>query len=197
MKNILFFAILGGLFACSNETELKKSIFLPDRNFPELPEYSEWGYNTFGAYYDRQIFISNEIEVPLKVIQEDNKTSFVFTGQKGLGSYINGPPFTMTLILSGFNPQTYADLIALDNTMIDLTDPNKVSIASRPAADTVEILNGKFHIIRAQYLLVDQNPEEVILSGVFEFQAIIQGTPVTISNGRFDVGVGQYNFYRF
>jgi hypothetical protein len=61
----------------------------------------------------------------------------------------------------------------------------------------IEILNGTFQIKRAQHLLVDNKPEEVILSGVFEFQALINGEPVTISTGRFDVGVGEGNFYTF
>lgn len=118
----------------------KKSIFLPDADFPELPEYSEWEYNTFGAYYDRQAFISNNVEVPVKVIHENNKTSFVFTGQKGVGYYANSNSFSITLTLSDFNPATYADLMVLHNTTLELTDPtNEVLIADGLTAYTVEI----------------------------------------------------------
>jgi hypothetical protein len=198
MKKILSLITLFVVGACTNETELRKSIFLPDKNLPELPAYSEWGYNTFGAYYDREPFISNSEDVPLKVIHENNKTSFVFTGQKGVGYFVNASNFSITLTLSDFHPATYSDLLSLHNTTFDLTEPAKgVFITEHSTPDSVRILNGKFQFIRAQYLLVDQQPEEVILSGVFGFQALINGVPVTISDGRFDVGVGEYNFFNY
>ena len=51
--------------------------------------------------------------------------------------------------------------------------------------------------MRAQHLLVDEVPQEVILSGVFEFQAMVNGMPVTVSEGRFDVGVDESNFFKY
>ena len=45
--------------------------------------------------------------------------------------------------------------------------------------------------------IADNEPIEVILSGVFEFQALINNEPVSMSLGRFDVGVGQSNFYNY
>ena len=36
-------AILLFLAACSKETELQKSVFIPDKDYPSLPAYSEWG----------------------------------------------------------------------------------------------------------------------------------------------------------
>ena len=83
MKNLPFIIVLLLVFACSSDTALKKSIYIPDEEFPELPKYSEWGYNTFGAYYDRQAFTSTSEDVPVKVINKAGKTSFVFAGRKG------------------------------------------------------------------------------------------------------------------
>ena len=187
-----------GLFACSEETELRKSIFFPDSEFPELPQYSEWGYNTFGAYYDRQPFISNDIEVPVKVIQRDEKTSFVLTGQKGVGYYTYPSTFSVTIIISGFQAESYSDLIKFHNTTLDLADPAlTVVVTEKLNADTVDILQGEFQFTRAQFLLVDQKPREVILSGIFGFQALVNGLPVSITNGRFDVGVHEDNFFRY
>ena len=182
--------------SCSSDSELKKSIYIEDEQFPDLPQYSEWGYNTFGAYYDRQAFKSNDREVPIKVINQEGKTSFVFTGQKGSGySYDN---FTLTLTIADFNPLTYVDLLQLNNTTLDLTDSKyEIVIKDVGNSDTTQIISGQFQITKAQNLLVDKKAEEVILSGKFDFQALIEGLPVTISNGRFDVGVGNDNFYKY
>jgi hypothetical protein len=197
MKNILLLIIILGVCACSNETELQRSIFISDPDFPELPRYSEWGYNTFGAYYDRQAFISNDADVPLKVIQEDASTSFVFTGHLGQTRELYNY-FSLRIVLAEFNPETYDDLMVLHDTTLDLTDQAyEVIFNNRFETDTAEILNGTFQILRAQHLLVDEISQEVILSGVFEFQAIVNEMPVTVSNGRFDVGVGESNFFKY
>jgi hypothetical protein len=190
---ILLIAIIS---SCSSDSELKKSVYIEDDQFPDLPEYSEWGYNTFGAYYDRQAFKSNDREVPIKVINKEGKTSFVFTGQKGSGySYDD---FTLTLTISDFNPLTYVDLLQLNNTTFDLTDSKyEVVFKNIENIDTTQIIAGQFQITKTQNLLVDKKAEEVILSGKFDFQALVEGLPITISNGRFDVGVGNDNFYKY
>lgn len=196
MRNMLLLIIILGVFSCG-EPELQRSIFTPDPDFPELPQYSEWGYNTFGAYYDRQPFISNDADVPLKVIHEDANTSFVFTGQLGQ-VYDRFNSFSIRIVLVDFNPETYEDLMVLHDSTLNLRDPDyRVIFHSRFESDTVEILNGTFQFTRAQHLLVDKIPQEVILSGMFEFQAIVNEMPVTVSNGRFDVGVGAFNFFKY
>lgn len=195
MRTIIFIALTVILISCDKDAELKRSIFLPDPQASGLPRYSEWGYNTFGAYYNRDVIVSNDHEVPLQVIQQLNKTKLQFRGQKGSG-YWSGDVFTITLTINNFTPLTYADLISLDKAVFDLEDDNyTISITSTSATLDVEILNGTFEIKRAQRLLVDGEPEEVILSGVFEFQALVNGEPVSISEGRFDVGAGTYNFF--
>lgn len=200
MKTNMFplLIICCSLWACSEETELRKSIFFPDPEFPELPEYSEWGYNTFGAYYDREPFISNDKEVPLKVIQREEKTSFVFTGQKGLLYNPISDPLSLAIIVSGSQAESYSDLMKFHNTTLQLADPAlTVVVMQGPHADTVDVLQGEFQFLRAQFLLVDQKPREVILSGIFAFQAIVNGVPIAITNGRFDVGVHADNFFRY
>jgi hypothetical protein len=62
---------------------------------------------------------------------------------------------------------------------------------------TANILSGELTFKRAQNLLVDEKQVEVILSGYFEFKALIDNEPVTISNGRFDVGISPDNFYNY
>jgi hypothetical protein len=201
MKNIFFMITLLILAACSQETELRSSIFLPDRDALPLPQYSEWGYNTFGAFYERQAFVSNGIPIPAKVINDKGLTSLVFTGVRGVGEnyyYVYGEQFIMTISLSNFDPSSYNDLISLHNVTFDLTSPgNRVALQGGDSIYEVEVLEGKFEVKHAQNLLVDNESEEVILSGVFEFKALVDGAPTAISNGRFDVGIGNFNFYKY
>lgn len=191
---VFFLCLLSGCF----EPDLQRSIFLPDPDYPELPRYSEWGYNTFGAFFDRQPFISNDAESPLKVVEERGSVSFLFTGQRGLVSYAPGEPFSINFVFPDLQVERYDDLMVLHNSLWDLANENmEVIVAEGHSRDTLEVLNGTLRFRRAQYLLVDQKAEQVILSGIFEFQAVRDGVPVTVSNGRFDVGVADHNFFRY
>jgi hypothetical protein len=204
MKKIFSLIMMLSLWACSNEVELRKSVFIPDPDAMPLPQYSEWGYNTFGIYYDRQGFISDERQVPVKVINDQGVTSFVFSGQlvpysNYYSSYYSshGDWYTITIDIPGLDPAVYADLVSLHNTTFDLTSPGcKIEITREGEVYDVKVQEGKFEIKRAQHLLVDDDPEEVILSGIFEFRAIVNSAATTFSNGRFDVGIGNYNFYK-
>lgn len=192
---LFLFAILIALCAaCSSDYELKKSVFIPDKDNPGLPLYSEQGFNTFGVYYDRVPFI-NSAETPVKVIVEEGNTSFEFNGM--IGSSFR-EDMSITLVKNNLDPQAYTDLLTLHNTTIDLKDAEwTVVIENTEGVFTAEILSGSLAFKRVQNLMVDKQLFEVILSGTFEFQAIIHGDPVTVSDGRFDVGVGNFNFYRF
>jgi len=194
----LFAALVIILSGCSKENELKKSVMIYDEEFTELPAYTEWGYNTFGAYYDREVFISNETVVPAKAIVTDGALSFVLNGHKGTYYYYDeSNQMTLTFRLSGFTPGSYSDLIVLNDTVFDLSNPDYsvvIETAGNPI-NTFSIISGGFQFKRAQNLLVDKQQVEVILSGYFELRALINGQPVTISDGRFDVGIGPDNFY--
>lgn len=203
MKKQIFNSLLGILIlfaSCSKETELKKSVFIPDDVYPDLPAYTEWGYNTFGAFYDRELFVYNDNTVPVKVINTSGKTSFTLKGEKSSASYssYDYSDMSMSFDLYGFSPESYTDLLALNDTLINLTDTLcKVSVLIGASNYEAEILNGTLEFKRAQNLLVDKKQIEVILSGIFEFQAIIDGEPVSITLGRFDVGVGPDNFFKY
>lgn len=67
-KFIYILAIAATLCGCFKESDLKKSIFIPDPDDSRLPAYTEWGYNTFGAYFDRDIFIYTDNTTPFKLI---------------------------------------------------------------------------------------------------------------------------------
>lgn len=186
-------------WGCSKENELKKSVFIYDTEFTDLPAYSEWGYNTFGAYYDRLAFVSTNTIVPAKVIVSEGSMSFVLSGQLQAGNQYYGSDsreMSITLKMPGFTPQQYNDLIVLNDTTLDLKNPEyQVQVSVDTMNYPASILSGELNFKRAQNLLVDKNQIEVILSGYFEFKAIINGKPITVSDGRFDVGISPDNFY--
>jgi hypothetical protein len=182
---------------CKKETELKKSVYIYDSEIPELPAYSEWGYNTFGAFYDRKIFRSSDTYVPSKVFSSDSAMQLILGGEIWNGEY--GSPNTemsLTFILKGFTPGRYEDLVALNDSIIDLKDPRcMVQMTSALVTIPVHILSGSLYFKRAQNLSVDKQHVEAILSGYFEYKALVNDMPVTVSDGRFDVGIGSDNFY--
>ena len=196
-KQLFIFAIIILIFTgCSKDYELKKSVFINDKEFPSLPIYSEWGYNTFGAYYDREVFVSNDISVPAKVSVSNNEMSFILDGQKEPDTYDSRQKMVMTFKISDFLPEEYTNLTTLNDTILDLTNPAyQVLISMDNTTYTANILSGKLTFKRAQNLLVDKKQVEVILSGYFEFKAIINEKTVTVSDGRFDVGISSDNFY--
>ncbi|MBN2274317.1 MAG: hypothetical protein JXR41_06210 [Bacteroidales bacterium] len=202
-NNIIHLAFITLLFSisCSEEADLATSIFIPDDEFPELPAYTEWGYNTFGAYYDRQLFIYNDYYVPAKVINTGEKTSFVLKGTKNNYNYYYGydnNSMSVSFDLYGFLPDAYIELIALNDTTIDLLNPLcKVVVTYDTIAREEHILNGTLQFKRAQNLIVDKRPVEVILSGYFSFQALVDDEPISVTSGRFDVGIGYDNFFRY
>jgi len=210
MKNLCYFYIPLAviiLASCStSEFELEKSVYEPDAVMPSLPAYTEWGYNTFGAFYERKLFTYNDEEVPAKVINSAGMTRFILKGELDridYDDYYDGydPDYTLmslTFELPDFNPETYTDLVLLNDKVIDLTAPD-LDVILVIGTDTVDmdIFDGELEFKRVQHLFVDENPVKVILSGYFGFQALVNGEPVSMSYGRFDVGVDRYDFARY
>lgn len=185
---------------CSKEIELQKSVFQPDEELADLPAYSEWGYNTFGAYYDRSVFISDNQQIPVKVISTDGKMSFRLHGhlEQYADYYSDHKDMKVTFVLDGFSPGSYSDMLQLHERIFDLQSPEiSVVITIDETEIIANIINGAIQFKRAQMLFVDREPAEVILSGYFDFQALVNDEPVTFSNGRFDLGIGVSNFFTY
>ncbi len=202
MKSIFFSFILSAVclsIGCSKEYELKKSIFIPDPDFPDLPAYSEWGYNTFGAFYDRELFLYSEQKVPAKIICQSGITTFVLRGQKNSYNYYywsDGNEMSITFKLPVAAPSGYSDLTSLNKKKIDLkSEVGMVMIYMDGMTFEPQILEGILEFKRAQQLFVDKKEVEVILSGLFSFKALVNGNPVSLTEGRFDVGIGTDNFF--
>jgi len=192
LKYILLALLIAILNSCSNDDlYLEESIFIEDPEVPELPIYSELGYNTFGVRCDRETITNNDYDYPLTVVVEDGKTYFVFKGEKN-----NYTEYDFSIVLNDFLPSDEYDLLNLDDTSINL-DGDNVELIIKESGDlkSVEVLSGEFKFSKAQYLLVDEVNKGVILSGVFEFKALVDGEPSAFSYGRFDVIVGYSNFF--
>ncbi len=201
MKNftvlLIALALLSG--SCSKENDLKSSVFMADPENPELPAYSEWGYNTFGAYYDRVVFRYNDYTVPAKVEVTEGNTRLTFAGQYSQDFYYDPQnAMSMTFEFPDFNPSNFSDLTTWNEKNFDLkTGIVNVLIHKDTVQPQVQILSGILQFNRVQLLKVDDKLEQAILSGYFNFKALIDGVPVTVSEGRFDVGISQDNFYAY
>ncbi|OFX21128.1 MAG: hypothetical protein A2033_07605 [Bacteroidetes bacterium GWA2_31_9] len=197
MKTIalLFVAAILIFFGCKKDSEprdsyFKQSTFIEDEGNPGLPIYSELGYNTFGAYYDRETFVSNDIDVPFKIIVTNDTTTLIFKGTK------NYKDMTLKIGIPDNTPDIYNDMLTYNDTIIDLTQC-KITTIINGSTSIAQVIDGRLEIKKAQKLFVDDSEIEVVLAGIFEFQLLINNEPIAISNGRFDFGVGYSNFFAY
>ncbi len=182
------------LVNCSDDYEasyyLDDSIFIPDPEIPGLPIYSEQGCNTFGVRLDRENILYDPGNYPLKVIVKNDTSSFIFDGHSSYSDY------KITFLIDDLSPTEESGLMELDQVAYDLESDN-ISIEIQDCGETIqpEIISGGLNFKRVQNLYVDDVYKGVILSGIFNFKVIIDGTPFAFSDGRFDVIVGYSNFY--
>jgi len=179
------------LSSCSEDYNLNDSVFIEDVNNPGLPEYSEWGYNTFGAYIDRSTFVSNSTDLPAKIIVNNDTLSLRL---KGTWKDSN---LTLKISFVGYALADYPDLVSLNDSTIDLTT-NKciISMTTQDGTQLLKVFDGKINFKRVQKLYVDNVLTESIMSGTFNFKTFIDGEPIAVSAGRFDLGFDYDNFYK-
>lgn len=189
--------ILVGMFGCETEQKLEKSVFISDSMNPELPVYSEFGYNTFGAYFDRAPFVSEEFETPGKIVVAEGDTQFILKGLRK-SQYAN-EPMQLKFTISDLNPVDLTGLATLHQRSIDLVSEQvgvTVTLGTGSPELPVEVIEGTLTFIRYQNVFVDLLPQQVILSGEFALQFTLEGQPVAIKSGRFDLGISPGNFFR-
>lgn len=204
MTKYLLLSILSALIilqGCSKDRELQESVFIEDTEFSGLPIYSEWGYNTFGAYYDRfTAFVSNKTDIPLKIVVKDSASSFLFKGKRvslnEYNYYGNESKMSIEIIIKGLVPEYYENLVVLNDSILDLSSPDcSISLTVDDSTYILDVLSGTLEFTKAQNLFVDGKQTEIILSGYFEFQTLFDGEPVSFSDGRFDIGISQDSFF--
>ena len=186
------------VFGCEQQTMLSESVHICDDENPKLPAYTEWGYNTFGANYDRSIFVYTEKEVPLKVISENSNLSLLFQGIHGDNYYYSEDDYMALKFTFADSPvEAYQDLLVYNDTIIDLErDDVRVEIITHERQDTLIILGGELNFKRSQKIFVDDVEQQIVLSGTFELQFLLNDIPSTMREGRFDLGIKGENFYK-
>jgi len=197
LKALLAIAVILAASSCTyyNDFEFSRSVFTEDYDFPGLPIYSELGYNTFGMYIDRKVFSSTDSAYPIKIIVNEDTCKFSLNG------WYSGGPATLGIALIGFSPEDYPDLIQLNDSIINLDDPNCILTFTQNGHTTVakkmDIIQGSLHIKQAKKLYIDTEFTRVILSGTIALKTFLFDDPVAFTNGRFDLGVGYENFYNY
>jgi hypothetical protein len=178
---------------------MERTIFIRDDSDSNLPAYTEWGYNSFGAKYERLYFLVHKSIIPCKITYQEGSVHFSLTGILSEESYTYGDydrfyPEAMTLTVS-FPAEPmyeYRDLLALHGRVVDLADVSfcRVNIERTDKTGmTVAPIKGHLTFRRAQLLRIDEKENRVILSGSFDLQFLANGRPESITDGRFDVGI--------
>ena len=192
MKKYGLIVILLLICSCSIVDNFDKYIFIPDKEDPNLPAYTELGYNTFGAKYGNSYFLSS------------SNSSFGVGYHGGIldlwlggRQESNDKTTSMSLTFSfPFSPvYTYQDLVSLTGTSIDLTGAS-YSLIMRydyQKEDTLTVSNGHLNFKQARILRIDNIEDRAIISGTFDAQFLRNGLPEVISNGRFDLGITGIN----
>jgi hypothetical protein len=193
--NLLILASLFTLLcACS---DIERTIFISDANDSNLPAYTEWGYNSFGAKYERLYFLVHKSIIPCKVTYREGTLHFSLTGvlsevMYGNYGYFNSETMTLTVSFPSEPMYEYRDLLALHGRVIDLADTSSCRVEidrTDKTGMTVAPIKGHLTFRRAQLLRIDEKENRVILSGSFDLQFLANDKPESITDGRFDVGI--------
>jgi len=183
-----FITILG----CKKDADLSGSIYIPDSEHAELPAYTEWGYNTFGAFYNRNVFSYSNYQVPLNITVSGDELAFLFQGQ-----YDGYSEMILKIIAKRTNVSAYQDLLSYNDSIIDLdTELTRVEMTKNGEDKEIEILEGQLHIKRTQKVFVDDKEYGIIVSGTFYVKFLENKLPSIIGDGRFDLSVNDNNFFK-
>lgn len=189
---IIMIPLVAASCAKMDEFNLSGTVFIEDPYYPGLPIYSEWGYNTFGAYIDRKPFVSTTDDLPVKIIVNNDTLHLIFRGRMGSENV------DFKISVKGYSPATYFDLTEMDNKTINLKENGRaVSVKIGNVTTNLSLIEGELIIKRVQRLYVDEEPLRTILSGYFNLKTFLNNEPVAISHGRFDLGIGYENFYNY
>lgn len=186
--------ILTAIVSCEEmeDFDLSETIFIEDPYYPGLPIYSEWGYNTFGAYIDRKPFISTSDDLPAKIIVNSDTLNLILRGRMASENV------DLKITIKGFSPTTYMNLTELDNTTFNLKESGRmVTLKIGDETTVLNLIEGDLEVKRVQRLYVDEVATKTIISGYINLKTFLNNEPIAISHGRFDLGIGYENFYNY
>jgi len=191
MKRIYLIVVIGALLASCSREVMDRTIFIPDEDNPALPAYTEWGYNSFGAEYERDYFlVSNNVE-PCKIVYSNNLLQFSLNGV----IHSSKEKMTLKFIFPSTPIQNFQDLVQLNNKKINLSDSLCTVSILQDSSNVFNEFRGELYFKRAQLLSIDDKENRVILSGTFELQFLQDGNPSYLSDGRYDVGITKKLFW--
>ena len=192
MNNFGLIAIILLISSCV-EDEMNKTIFVADATDVNLPAYSERGFNSFGAQYERRYFLSANDIVPCKITVQNGIMTFFLSGRMVTGYSSSGIREEMSLYFSFPVNETmnnYKDLMALHQQHFNLTDNScKIKLVRDSRTEEIAILSGNLSFNRVQLLRINEQEDRVVISGVFDLTFLRNDMPEAISKGRFDVGI--------
>lgn len=192
MKKYSFIAIMLLLTSCA-VSEMEETIFIPDATDRNLPAYTEWGYNSFGALYERNYFLAANDIVPCKITVQRGIMTFSLSGRVAASNSSWSKRENMTLNfsfpVSGLI-RDYRDLLVLHQQTIDLTYSScEVKMIKDSRTEDIVLLSGDLTFQRVQLLRINEQENRVILSGMFDLTFLRNGLPEALSRGRFDLGI--------
>ena len=192
MKRLYLVVVIGVLLSSCSKEVMDRTIFIPDEIDRELPAYTEWGYNSFGAEYERDYFlVSNQID-PCKIVYNNYRLQFSLHGTNHFGK------MSLVFIFPSLEVRDFKDLMQLHDQKIDLSGGGcVVKILQDSIESVLDGVSGELYFKRAQLLSIDEKVNRVILSGTFELHFMKGDFPSYISNGRFDVGITKNVFYSY
>ena len=189
---ILLFPLAISSCAKMEDFNLSGTVFIEDPYYPGLPIYSEWGYNTFGAYIDRKPFISTMDDLPVKIIVNTDTLHLILRGRMGSENV------DLKISIKGLAPATYFDLTELGNSTFNLKESGRaVSLKIGNLTTVLTLIEGELQVTKVQRLYVDEEPARTIMSGYLNLKTFLNNEPIAISHGRFDLGIGYENFYNY
>lgn len=176
--------------------ELKETVWVADEKEPSLPMYSEQGYNTFGARFNRQYFLSyrSGSQFPCLFSCKGKNLEMTFNG------HVGSKEMQLKIVFPCDEPiNDWKKLVLLDGKTFDLTDTSVMVTTSyindydtkKSVQYTITPHNGSITFKKVNLLKVDGVLREAIVSGVFNFGYEYDGNRYIISSGRFDIGIDE------
>ena len=192
--SLITIILLLSSLSCDDVYEMEETIFVPDENNKNLPAYTEWGYNSFGAMYERMYFFATKTIVPCKILYQNGIMTFTLTGRIGSNHSSGSSGEEMTLYFSfpvDEAVNSYKDLMMLHQKRINFTDSScNVKMVRKSVDEDITVLSGSnLFFKRVQLLRINDKENRAILSGTFELTFLRNQLPEVLSYGRFDVGI--------
>lgn len=175
-------------------------IFIRDEYYPMLPAYTELGYNTFGAMYEKQYFVVTKNIIPFKMQYEKGNMLMTLSGivkseESGYYNYSESK-MAISFIFPFDECKSYKELLKLHNTKINLTSAD---CQVRQQIDTyspklLNVVEGELFFRRSQNLNIDDQKVAAVLSGTFWIKHRVGNQYFVIKNGRFDLSINENYF---